>query len=68
MPQCALGRASGTLISLLPVGVIAFLYLFNPTFIMPLFEDPCGWIMVGIAGAGILVGSLIIRKIVDIDI
>jgi Flp pilus assembly protein TadB len=33
-----------------------------------LFEDPCGWIMIGVSILGIILGYLIIRKIVNIDV
>ncbi len=64
----AQGRASGYLISFLPIALSGFIYLVNPTFIERLFTDPCGWIMVGIAILGIILGFLIIRKIVDIEV
>jgi tight adherence protein B len=64
----AQGRASGYLISFLPVALSGFIYLVNPTFIETLINDPCGWIMIGIAVLGIVLGFLIIRKIVDIEI
>lgn len=64
----ATGRASGYVISFLPIGVTLFIYFVNPSFIRQLIEDPCGWIMIGIAVLGIVLGFLIIRKIVNIDI
>lgn len=64
----ATGRASGYVISFLPIGVTLFIYFVNPSFIRQLIEDPCGWIMIGIAVLGIVSGFLIIRKIVNIDI
>ncbi len=64
----AQGRASGYLISFLPVALSGFIYLVNPSFIETLVTDPCGWIMIGVAVLGIVLGFLIIRKIVDIEI
>ncbi len=64
----AQGRYSGYLISFMPVALSLFIYLVNPSFIKTLFEDPCGWIMIGFAVAGIFFGFLIIRKIVDIEV
>jgi tight adherence protein B len=64
----AQGRASGYLISFLPVGLSVFIYFVNPTFMLTLVEDPCGWIMIGVAILGIILGFLIIRKIVDIEV
>ncbi len=64
----ATGRMSGYVISFLPIGVTLFIYFVNPTFITQLVEDPCGWIMIGIAVLGIISGFLVIRKIVNIEI
>jgi Flp pilus assembly protein TadB len=33
-----------------------------------LFNDTCGWIMIGVSVVMIAVGFLIIRKIVDIEV
>ena len=64
----AQGRYSGYLISFMPVALSGFIYLVNPSFITQLTSDPCGWVMIGIAIAGIVLGFLIIRKIVDIQV
>jgi tight adherence protein B len=62
------GRGAGNLLSALPIILSAVIYLISPTFMGQLFSDPCGWIMIGVSIAGIVVGYLIIRKIVDIDV
>jgi len=59
---------SGYLISFLPVAIVLFLWLLSPTYIGAMFRDPCGWVMLGTAGTGILLGFLIIRKIVHIEV
>ncbi|MBN1953775.1 MAG: type II secretion system F family protein [Anaerolineae bacterium] len=64
----AQGRYSGYLISFMPVALTFFIYLINPSFIMQLVEDPCGWIMIAVAVGGIFAGFMVIRKIVDIDV
>ncbi len=64
----AQGRYSGYLISFLPVALSGFIYLVNPSFIMNLVTDPCGWIMIGAAVLGMVAGFLIIRKIVNIEV
>jgi Flp pilus assembly protein TadB len=33
-----------------------------------MFRDPCGWIMIGVSTIMIVVGFLIIRRIVDIEV
>ena len=64
----AYGRGAGNLLSAVPVILSVIIYLVNPDFISLLFTHPCGWIMLGVAGVGIVAGYLIIRKIVDIEV
>jgi|Deesub1362A_J573_1020465.scaffolds.fasta_scaffold00091_6 tight adherence protein B len=64
----AQGRLSAIIISLLPVGLGAFLALVNPEFLMVLFQKPIGWMMVGAAVFFQLVGVMFIRRIVDIKV
>lgn len=61
-------RASGTLVSVLPIIVGLMLYVMNPTYIGQLFKDVCGWTMVGVSGVMVISGYLIIQKIVDIEV
>lgn len=62
------GRGAGNLLSALPIVLSGVIYLISPDFMSQLFGDPCGWIMIGASVVGIVVGYLIIRKIVDIDV
>lgn len=64
----AQSRYSGYLISFLPVVVSLFLYIVNPSFVSQLTGDPCGWIMIGVAVTGVVVGFLIMRKLANVDI
>ncbi len=64
----AQARYSGYLVSLLPVGVAILVYFINPQFMGPMFQHPCGWIMLGVAGSGIVAGFFITRKIADIEV
>ncbi|MBN1135673.1 MAG: type II secretion system F family protein [Anaerolineae bacterium] len=59
---------SGYVLSFLPVGLGLVLYMINHTYMMNLFSDPCGWIMVGVAVIMIFSGFMIIRKIVNIEV
>jgi tight adherence protein B len=59
---------SGYILTGLPVVLGLVLYLINKTYIGRMFQDPCGWIMLGVAGIMIGIGFLIIRKIVDIEV
>ncbi len=62
------GRGAGNLLSALPIILSGVIYLLAPDFMSQLFSDPCGWIMIGISILGIILGYLIIRKIVNIDV
>jgi tight adherence protein B len=59
---------SGYILTALPVVLGLVLYLINKTYIGRMFEDPCGWIMLGVALLMLFFGFMIIRKIVDIEV
>jgi len=62
------GRYTGYLITFLPVVLTVLISLINPGFIGPMFNDPCGWVMLGISVVLIVVGYIVISKIVDIEV
>ncbi len=63
------GRATGALISFLPIALALFLNAINPGYMGPMFENQtCGWPMLGAGLALIGIGSAIIQKIMDIEI
>jgi len=64
----AQGRISGIIISLLPVGLGLVIFVLNPEYVKVLFVHPLGRIMLGVALVGQVVGILVIRRIVDIEI
>jgi tight adherence protein B len=64
----AQGRVSGYIITFLPFGIVGFLYLYNPEFIMPMFTEPCGWMMMGTGLVLIVIGYYAINKIVNIEV
>lgn len=64
----AMGRYSGYIITLLPIVLTLFLFVINRPYIMQLFQETCGWIMVGIGLTMMAAGFLAIRKIVDIEV
>ena len=71
-------RASGWIISLLPVALAGVLYVINPEYISELFVRdrpwivtnvfPCGWLILGVTLVMIFIGLQAIRKIVDIEV
>jgi len=64
----AQARASGWIISLLPVGVAAILYVIAPTYFRTLTTDPLGVVLLVVAGASIVVGNVFIRRITSIRV
>lgn len=64
----AQGRVSAIVICLLPVAVAAFIVLTNPDFIMVLFQESLGLMMVGAAVFFELLGILFVRRIVEIKV
>lgn len=63
----AQGRISGMIIGFLPMFLAIFLFLSNPSYLMELFTNKTGLIMVTLAVLGQFSGLMIIKKIVDIE-
>ena len=62
------GRATGYLISMLPVGLALLLMMINPDYMGGMFSNRmCGWPMIGIGIGLIGLGTAVIQRIVDID-
>ncbi|SDW95431.1 tight adherence protein B [Marinococcus luteus] len=64
----AQGRLSGIIISLLPVGLGAVIYVINPEYITTLFIEPIGRIMLAVAAIGGVIGFILVRKITTIEV
>ena len=64
----AQARASGTLITFLPIVLATFMYFVTPTYFRPMFGSIIGWILLAIGGFMIFVGNLIIRRVVAIEV
>ncbi|OGQ80765.1 MAG: hypothetical protein A2289_16100 [Deltaproteobacteria bacterium RIFOXYA12_FULL_58_15] len=52
------GRMSGLVLASLPLLMIAFLGLSNPTYLRPLFHEPLGWALLAYAGLSWGIGLL----------
>jgi tight adherence protein B len=63
--QTAQGRLTGWILSTLPLVMIALLNLVNPGYTTILFRDPLGRKLVYGSAGMLLIGSLIIRRIVN---
>ncbi|CAA9268046.1 MAG: Flp pilus assembly protein TadB [uncultured Chloroflexia bacterium] len=64
----AQGRISAKVIAGLPIALLLLLTLFNWSFVNPLFTTTLGYMMLGAAGIGIVVGYLTMMKIVAIKV
>jgi tight adherence protein B len=64
----AQGRFSAIIFMILPVGIAALLYTINPEYVGQLFTNPIGWVMIGLGVIGQVIGGVIIRKIVTIEV
>jgi tight adherence protein B len=64
----AQARASGTLITFLPIVLAVFMYFVTPTYFRPMFENFIGWVLIAIGIFMIFVGNLIIRRVVAIEV
>ena len=64
----AQARASGTLITFLPIVLATFMYFVTPTYFRPMFDNFIGWILIAIGIFMIFIGNLIIRRVVAIEV
>ncbi len=64
----AQSRISGYLIALVPVVLGVVVYLINPDFMGQMFQDTCGYIMIGAAVLGIAAGFVVMSRIVKIEV
>jgi tight adherence protein B len=64
----AQARASGTLITILPLVLALFMYVVTPSYFRPMFENFIGWVLMAIGIFMIFVGNLIIRRVVAIEV
>ncbi|RPF55851.1 tight adherence protein B [Aquisalibacillus elongatus] len=64
----AQGRISTWIISLLPIGLALIINIIHPTFFDPLFTHFVGWIMLFFGAIFFVLGWIIIRRIVQIEV
>jgi tight adherence protein B len=64
----AQGRMARWIVSLLPVGLAAFVSMVNPGYMQPLFGSTGGQVAVAFAAAMVIAGSLVIKRIVNIKV
>lgn len=64
----AQGRLSGLIIGLIPPALLVLIFIVNSAYMMPLFESPIGWAMLGGGAISQIIGLVLIKKIITIDI
>lgn len=64
----AQGKISGLIIGALPIAIGSVIYVLNPEYVKILFEDPMGRMMLVVGVVSQIIGILVIRKIINIDI
>ncbi|MCE5285123.1 MAG: type II secretion system F family protein [Pelosinus sp.] len=64
----AQGRVSGIIVSLLPVAIGGVIFVINPSYISVLFTHPMGRLMLVFGVASQLVGIMVIRRIIAIEV
>jgi tight adherence protein B len=64
-------RASGTLLSIIPMALALILWFMNPEYLLSFFDGPsplCGWGAIGLIIIMIVSGYFIMMKIADIEV
>jgi tight adherence protein B len=64
----AQGEITGYVISGLPFALTGILFLMNREYMMRMFTTPCGWIMSSVAITIIILGFVVMRKVVQIEV
>jgi tight adherence protein B len=64
----AQGRLTGWILALLPIVMLALINLISPGYSSTLFHDPAGQKLLYAGGTLIILGGLVIRKIVDVQV
>ena len=50
----------------MPFGIVVMLMMVNPGYMNPMFTNPLGWVMIGASAVMMTLGSLWMRKIIDL--
>jgi tight adherence protein B len=64
----AQGRLARWIVSAIPIGLLIIISFLNPDYMKPLFTHTSGRIMLVIAALMVTAGSVVIGKIVDIEV
>jgi tight adherence protein B len=66
LASTAQSRASSLIITLLPIAAALLLYFLVPEYFRPMFTNPLGWLMLGVAGVMLAIGNFTIRRLTAI--
>jgi tight adherence protein B len=62
------GRLSAYVLTALPVGVAVLLFITRRDYLEPLYTEPLGWVLIGVAVLMLLVGMLWLRVMARIEV
>jgi tight adherence protein B len=64
----AQGRLARWIVSLLPIGILIAINVIAPDYMKPMFTHTSGLIMLTVGAISIVAGSIVIGRIVEIDV
>jgi tight adherence protein B len=64
----AQGRMSRWVLTAIPIGLLALITVVNPAYVQPLYTNPVGQLLLGVAAFMVFCGSMVIGKIVNIKV
>lgn len=62
------GKLSGWILGSLPPGMLAYMLLTNPNYLMPMFETPLGWLMLGTGVVLLAIGAFWMSRVVKVEV
>jgi tight adherence protein B len=66
--RTAQGRLTGWILGLLPVIMLGLISIVTPGYTTVLFHDPTGQKLLGLGAVLIVIGGMVIRKVVDVEV
>ena len=64
----AQGMTQGVILTLVPFALMVVLFLIDPEFIKPLFTTTLGWVLLLVMLVLQIIGGIVIRRIVKIEV
>ncbi|RJR32976.1 MAG: pilus assembly protein [Desulfobacteraceae bacterium] len=62
------GRLSAVVLLMMPFAAFGILFLFDPSYVMSLIDDPIGKALSGAAGFMMIIGIIIIRRMIRVEV